>query len=264
MRTYRALPSAGRSFKESLLTFMRATHRTDIFPFTSTTGGWANVPASTFTPVAVSNSEPPGATITFSFTVPVSTLPQPDRAWLLMSAPYTNGGSFTWSMDGGAANSNSTAGIAIPTSSSICMYTVDLGPITPGPHTLVVTKTGPTGTTLTVCHVFTTASTWNPEIIVFKEGYLLTPGYNSGTNLGAGNADMDVYYGYIDQAVAAYTAEGWPAPRIVDANALGWDANTMIATVDGLHPNSQGHFFLARAMCDAIMDMQPRQGLVYV
>jgi hypothetical protein len=260
VRNYRTHANAARSFKESLLTFMRATHRTDSFPVGTRTADWTTMLASTNMPDAVSATAV-GATLAISFNVPKSTLPQPDRAWLFLAATI-NGGSFTWSLDGGNNTGGTTAGIALPVSN--CMYTLDLGPVTPGLHTVVVTKTGPVETTLIVCNVFTTASTWNPEIILFKEGYLLPPGYNSGTIPGASNADMDVYYGYIDQVIAAYTAEGWLAPRIVDANALGWNANTMIATVDGLHANTKGHDFLTKAMCDTIMDLQPRQGLVYI
>jgi len=62
-------------------------------------------------------------------------------------------------------------------------------------------------------------------------------------------------------AECATVAAAYPNVLPVDLNGQGWDMNTMLATVDGLHPNDYGNAFIADRIQEEILHLGFSQGV---
>jgi len=177
------------------------------------------------------------------------------------------GSTYTLTYDGGTAYTSGTTNDLHRKTGAVLnngfgQMAIPIEGLTAGDHTFVLTHTGSAGHILAVDCILRESPT--PQtIVVMKKFYIEPAGYAAivgAGGIGASEATDDIYNALVDTVVARFPDDGSIA--VIDPNALGWDAATMVTTIDNLHANDVGMQFLAAAVVDTINDLPARNGLV--
>jgi hypothetical protein len=186
-----------------------------------------------------------GSSRTFTFTGTAGTLQ-------LIALTSGGGSPFSYQIDGGPViTGRTTKGQAATTllNGAHCPVPVHIRGLSAGSHTIKVTHTGVTGTDQLIVDAFLpwqSSESAMPFVLAFPPFYSTTAGWNNYPTPKPDNGDVDEYRRLFLDVLRQFDYAGNIGAVLGDlGDTLFPPTNATYRIADGLHPNKQGHKWIA-------------------